>query len=80
VGWQGQCRDDKVRYIESETGDPIEDPEGNMGCGKRYYTKAFKQSDEQNQTYWAERILCESCGASIRGFAQIDRFLKPATA
>lgn len=71
VGLQGQCRKDKVRYIPDGQGGQIEDPAGTLGCGERYYTQAFKQADG---TY-AERIMCK-CGAVVRGFAQIDRFLK----
>lgn len=90
TGLQGQCREDKVRYIEETvpsaedasqlvyTGNTIEDPNGTMGCGKRFYTQAFKGIDpETRQPVWQERVTCPGCGASIRGFAQIDRFLPP---
>ena len=89
TGLQGQCRDDKVRYVNESvpsaedpnqyvyTGNTVEDPSGTMGCGKRYYTAAFKGINaESRQPEWMERIDC-TCGASVRGFAQIDRFLRP---
>jgi hypothetical protein len=74
TGLQGQCRKDKVKWIPDGQGGQIEDPTGAMGCGKRYYSQSFKLPDG---TY-AERLQCQTpgCGAIIRGFAQIDRFLK----
>lgn len=91
TGLQGQCRDDKPRWINETilgpdgtnyvyTGNTIEDPSGTMGCGKRFYTQAFKSiNSETREPEWLERITCPSpnCGASVRGFAQIDRFLPP---
>lgn len=84
VGRQGQCRADAARWIPDGQGGQIEDPTGTLGCGKRYYTQAFKTSDG-----YVDRILCTNmrpdgngntvvCGASIRGFAQPDRIIKVA--
>lgn len=45
TGLSAQCRPDKVRYIRITVGDgeqDLPDPTGTKGCGKRYYTTAFK--------------------------------------
>lgn len=51
-GLTAQCRDDKVRYIviaTQENGQVVEsnipDPTGTKGCGKRWYTSAFKNPE-----------------------------------
>jgi len=52
-GLTAQCRDDKVRYILVQTRDAsgqvteanIPDPTGAKGCGKRWYTKDFKNPE-----------------------------------
>lgn len=78
VGRTANCRNDKVRYI-TDPADPskaIEDPTGQKGCGTRVYTQAFKAKDQQGHDIWIERVTCPKCGAALRGFAQIDRFLK----
>jgi hypothetical protein len=77
-GLSGYCNPEKVRYIDvldaegNATGETVPDPSGLKGCGKRHYTQAFKNPDG---TY-ATETGCE-CGAVVRGFAQIERFLKP---
>lgn len=86
VGRQGQCRADAVRWLPDQTGGQAEDPTGTMGCGKRYYTQSFK-----TPAGLVERIVCTNlrpdgrggvvqCGASIRGFAQLDKILKKPAA
>jgi hypothetical protein len=48
-GLTAQCRDDKVRYINVQLPDGTEsnvpDPTGTKGCGKRWYTKDFKNPE-----------------------------------
>lgn len=51
-GLTAQCREDKVRYIVVQTVDNgqtveanIPDPTGTKGCGKRWYTSAFKNPE-----------------------------------
>jgi len=66
-GLTAQCRDDKVRYILVQTRDAagtivesnIADPTGTKGCGKRWYTKDFK-NPETGQ--YDQEIAC-TCGA-----------------
>lgn len=61
-GLTAQCRDDKVRYImvvTSEGESTIPDPTGTKGCGKRWYTKDFK-NPETGQ--YDTEIAC-TCGA-----------------
>lgn len=78
-GLSAQCRPDKVRYIGvTITEDGVEktvsqeDPEGTKGCGKRYYTKAFKLDDGS----YVDQLQCE-CGALLRGFPQVEKILPP---
>lgn len=75
-GLTAQCRGDKVRYILVQTAEgesTIQDPTGAKGCGARYYTKDFK--NPENNTFDTE-IQCD-CGAVLRGFEQVERFLPP---
>lgn len=78
-GLSAQCRADRVRYIGVEiTEDGVtktivqEDPEGTKGCGKRYYTKAFRLEDGS----YTDELNCE-CGARLRGFPQVEKILPP---
>lgn len=82
-GLTAQCREDKVRYINDPT-DPsgrgsIQDPSNQMGCGKRHYTKDFRlpaASVAPGQNPFSDMMYC-SCGAKLRGFFQIEKFLPP---
>jgi hypothetical protein len=84
-GLSAHCREDRPRYIpevdpttNKVTGDAVLDPTGTMGCGKRYYTRAFKLDDvKPGEEPYDDRIQCE-CGALLRGFPSCDRFLSPA--
>lgn len=95
-GRTGQCRDDQDIYIESVIVDPesgqqsvsYQEVQGMKGCGKRYYTSAFRLPSG----VYVERLACTGkrkfadpvsqivtevqCGASIRGFDGVDRWLK----
>ena len=78
-GLSAQCRPDRTRYISVNVSEggvthtvSQEDPSGQQGCGKRYYTKAFKLEDG---TY-SDQIECE-CGALLRGFPQVEKILPP---
>lgn len=80
-GLSGQCRTDKVRYIlqvVEGVEKSIPDPTGEMGCGKRFYTRDFKNDDG---TY-SDTITCdcstEQTTVALRGFPSVDRFLPPA--
>lgn len=81
VGGTANCREDKVRYIETqnpETGGnaTIEDPSGTKGCGKRMYTRDInKLRDEAGNP--PEHVYCPQCGAVLRVFNQIERYLPP---
>lgn len=75
-GLRATCREDAVRYIPDtadETGQrAVKDATGTMGCGKKYYTNAFRVEGGG----FADQVNCE-CGARLRGFFQIERFLEP---
>ncbi len=79
IAWTAQCRDDKTRYVpelnddgSAYTGNFIEDPEGNQGCGKRVYMKDIPK--DENGKY-LERFTCPGCQeATLRAFAQFDQF------
>ncbi len=90
-GLSGQCRPDRVRYIRVTTSDgesDLQDPTGQKGCGRRYYTRDFKVPE--TGAYDTE-IACD-CGTPtaeevaagkqaaivvVRGFENVDRILTP---
>jgi hypothetical protein len=88
-GLSARCAPDRVRYIivNTETGEQtIKDPAGTKGCnddtqkradgkGKkgRYHTRDFK--DPETGQY-VDTIECE-CGAVLRGFPSVEKFLPP---
>lgn len=101
IGRSGQCRDDRVRYIPQARVDPatgaaipfaqgfdtVQDPAGVKGCGKRYYTKAYKGEGNVYQV----SVQCDpnkvsgtpptpGCGAMIRGFESVEGFQGPLAA
>lgn len=79
-GLSAQCNPEKVRYIAVEAADEagnvhvtsMQDPDGTKGCGRRYYTKDFKLPAGG----YSDQLQCQ-CGAYLRGFEQIERFLPP---
>lgn len=81
-GLSAQCNPEKVRYItvtmpsEKPGGEPtyqsIQDPSGTKGCGSRYYTKDFRDPE----TGYEDTLECQ-CGALLRGFESVERFLPP---
>jgi hypothetical protein len=88
-GLSAHCRPDKVRYIYVEDGSnkTALDPAGTKGCGDdgkqredkkgkkgRYYTRDFK--DAENGGQFVDQIECE-CGAALRGFPSLERFVPP---
>lgn len=78
-GLSAQCRDDKVRYIfkDAESLDTIPDPRELHGCGLSYYTRSFKAKVVQpGEPLYDEVIPCK-CGAAVRGFESVERFLPP---
>ena len=90
-GLSGQCRPDRVRYIRVTTSEgttDLQDPTGQKGCGRRYYTRDFK--DPATGKYDTE-IACD-CGTPtddetaagqqatlvvVRGFENVERILTP---
>jgi hypothetical protein len=82
-GLSAYCSPDRVRYI-NDVNDPtnvgsVEDPSGQKGCGKRLYTSAFKLPAAQGGSF-SDIAYCPTCQAKLRGFFQIERFLKPTAA
>jgi hypothetical protein len=90
-GLSAHCRDDKPRYIEnpdpSSDAPTIEDPTKTPGCGERFYTQDFVVKDEQGNKIkdkdgkltYSDMIGCD-CGAIVRGFPNVERFLPPSPA
>lgn len=89
-GLSAHCRADKVRYIEVQVGtelQTVQDPSGTKGCGDdtkfrqdnprrkkgRYYTDDFK---DPTTGEYSDELVCE-CGAVLRGFPSIERFVPP---
>lgn len=72
-GLSGQCRPDRQRYIRVTTTDgesDLLDPTGQKGCGRRYYTRDFKnpaggqptsEIDPTPQAAYDTEIACD-CG------------------
>jgi len=83
VGVSANCNPKATRWVLSE--DPenpgrdvvIEDPSGQKGCGESEYTRDLLKLRDENGDV-PERITCKKCGASVRVFNQIDKFLPPA--
>lgn len=91
IGRSGQCREDRVRYVPAQRIDPttaaaipmeqgfdtIQDPTGQKGCKKRYYTRSFKGVGADYEA----SIQCDpangGCGAMIRGFESVEGFRPP---
>jgi hypothetical protein len=89
-GLSGYCNPEKVRYI-NDPSDPtfrgsIQDPSGQKGCGggpdkKRLYTSHFKLPAQNGQPGgFSDIAYCQFCQAKLRGFFQVERFLKPTEA
>jgi hypothetical protein len=87
-GLSAYCNPERVRYI-NDPADPtfvnaIQDPTGQKGCGggpekKRLYTSNFKLPAAQGGG-WSDIAYCQFCGAKLRGFFQIERYLKRSAA
>jgi len=90
-GLTAQCRPDKARYIRVATSageETIPDPAGVKGCGRRYYTKDFKNPSTGG---YDTEIACDCSQPTaqeaaqgkqpatvvLRGFEQVERFLPP---
>lgn len=90
-GLSAFCDPERIRYVSDGAGGVIEDPEGTKGCGKgpggkdnaRFYTTAFHVDEvdgEGNKTgrkVYSESISCPNCGAALRGFFRVEKFLEP---
>lgn len=87
TGLTAQCRPDKPRYVPVvivENGQQVEtstqDPTGQKGCGKRYYTPDFK---DPTTGKFDREILCACSGqpgdpgAVLRGYESVERILPP---
>lgn len=79
-GLSAQCRPDKVRYVfkDANSTESQLDPTGQHGCGTRYYIKDFRAPNAKvGEPLYDEIIECKKCGAAIRGFESVERFLPP---
>jgi hypothetical protein len=89
-GLSAHCRPDKVRYVivplPNGGEQTVQDPKGIKGCGNdqerradgkgkkgRFYTRDFK--DPETGEYM-DTIECD-CGAVLRGFPSVERFVPP---
>ena len=73
--WSAYCGTGRVRWVTDAEGNSVEDPEGTMGCGARYYSSAIPKLDSGGK---AQRFGC-TCGASIMARGNLIRF-RPAKA
>ena len=76
VGGSVTCNEEKVRFLTFEQDGAqvtAEDPEGTLGCGARYYTPDIPKGPDGKAV---ERFSC-ACGASLRVFNRIERWMKP---
>ena len=96
-GLQGSCNPNNVvrlAYQDPTDANKVvvaEDPQGRKGCGKRYYTSAFKNPAPTTlDDLYLSEINCEGtvpnpadptqtteCLAVVRAFPEIERFLPP---
>jgi len=69
ISWS--CNPKRNIYVDDGQGG-IEEVEGTLGCGTRYYTRDVQKVEGA----FPERIVCGgnngSCGASVRGFNDFD--------
>lgn len=91
TGLSAQCDPERTRYVSDGAGGVLEDPSGAKGCGMgpggkvggRYYTSSFKvkELDElgtpTGRMIWSSAITCSNCGAALRGFFRVEKFLEP---
>src|ERR1044071_10083409 len=81
-GLSAYCNTEKVRYVHDPS-DPtmrgsMQDPTGQKGCGERLYTSSFRLPAQNGQPpSYSDIAYCKKCQAKLRGFFQIERFLKP---
>ncbi|PYQ25661.1 MAG: hypothetical protein DMF56_27080 [Acidobacteria bacterium] len=84
-GLSAYCNTEKVRYVHDPS-DPtmrgsMLDPSGQKGCGERLYTSSFRLPAQNGQPGgYSDLAYCKKCQAKLRGFFQIERFLKPTEA
>jgi hypothetical protein len=84
-GLSAYCSPDRIRYVHDPS-DPtlvgsIQDPTGQHGCGQRLYTSAFKIPAQNGQRGgFSDIAYCPKCSAKLRGFFQIEKYLKPTEA
>jgi hypothetical protein len=87
ITWSTYCSKEKVRYLASEESESgVIDPEGVKGCGARYYSKDIPKEGG----LLVERFVCggkraieggvEECIASLRCYANVERFRAASTA
>lgn len=84
-GLSAYCNTEKVRYVHDPTDatmrGSVQDPTGQKGCGERLYTSSFKLPAQNGQPGgFSDIAYCKKCQAKLRGFFQIERFLKPTAA
>lgn len=90
-GLSAFCDPERVRYISDGAGGVLEDPNGEHGCGKgaagkeggRFYTSAFRvkeldtEGNETGRMVYVDSIQCPNCGAMLRGFFRVEKFMPP---
>lgn len=95
TGLTAQCNPENVRYIMVEADgkqQTMKDPSGKKGCGRRFYTKDFKNPQAgPDESPWDLEIACD-CGTPkpeeaaagvapvtvvLRAFEQVERILPP---
>jgi hypothetical protein len=84
-GLSAYCSPDRVRYVNDPSDQTfvgsIQDPSGQHGCGHRLYTSAFKLPAQNGQRGgYSDIAYCPKCSAKLRGFFQIEKYLKPTPA
>lgn len=84
-GLSAYCDPERTRYIPDDAGGVVEDPDGNKGCGKgpggkeraRFYTSDFRVKMEDGSFAYHEQVQCPNCGAMLRGFFRVEKYLEP---
>lgn len=91
TGLSARCDSERTRYVSDGAGGVVEDPTGTKGCGMgpkgkigaSFYTSEFKVPEigadgvATGRTVWSEQITCSNCGAALRGFFRVEKYLEP---
>lgn len=79
VEWSWGCNANRDAYFDDGQGGraAVLNPETGAnfkGCGAKYYNTSAEIAGQKVEGKLPERIVCPKCNASVRGFANLQRF------